>query len=148
MTLYATWSSDVTTRYPRVLTDSRAPATLDVAYLNPAEAELHGRLSPRFTTPFSSNNLTVKDLVIDMTVIRAGIFKMEQLEDLQASIDSRIKMLLDGTMIMVTTSGEVATQAQATGMSTVHDYQPVFGMGDIIDAEPDPDRIEAEENAK
>lgn len=144
---YASFSSDVHNRYPRTLTDSRAAATLESAYLSPAEAELDARLGSRFTVPFSSNNQTAKDLVIDMTMIRMGFYK-EKNEDLANSIEARIKALIDGTMVMVTTSGEVAGYQVSGVINTTAGYHPVFGMGEILDAEVDDQRIDDEENAR
>ena len=144
---YAAHSADVIPRYPRVSTDSRAATTLEAAYLIPAEAEVDARLGSRFTVPFSSNNLTVKDLVIDMTMLRMGIYK-ERDEQLRKDVDARIKALLDGTMVMVTDSGQVAAYQVSGVINTTADYHPVFGMGPIEDMEPDDQRIDDEEDAR
>jgi hypothetical protein len=144
---YASFSSDVTNRFPRTLTDSRAVATLEAAYLTPAEAYIESRLAARFTVPFSSNNQTVKDLVIDRTLVNIGMFK-EKNDDLSKSIDERIKALIDGTMVMVTTSGEVAAYNLSGVINTTAEYHPVFGMGPIEDMEVDDERTDDEENAR
>lgn len=144
---YATWSADVTPRYPRVTTDSRTVGTVESAYLLPAEFELDARLASRFTVPFSSNNQTVRDLVIDMTLLRIGTTK-ERDEGLRASVEARIKALLDGTMVMVTTSGDVAAYPASGVINTTADYHPTFGMGDILDMEVDDERIDDEEGAR
>jgi hypothetical protein len=148
MGLYATFSHHVRDRYPRTATDSRGYTILE-SYLTDAEAELHGRLGAHFTVPFSANNLTARDIVIDLTVIKMGLVKGDDLAELDVRIDKRIKALIDGTMVMVTTSGEVAALADKTGaFSTVQSYSPVFGVGDIMDMRPDPDREDDEENAR
>lgn len=146
---YAVYSGDggVTARYPRCLTDSRAAALCESSYLRPAEFELDARLASRFTIPFSSNNYTATDLVIDMTMLRMGVYK-ERDEDLRASVDARIKALLDGTMVMITTSGEVAAYPASGVINTTADYHPTFGMGPIEDMEVDDERIDDEENAR
>lgn len=144
---YAVYSSEVTDRYPRVLTDSRGGSLIESAYLAPAEAELDARMAPYFPVPFSSNNLTAKDLVIDMTVLRMGIYK-ESMEVLRESVDARIKSLIDGTMFMVTTSGTVAAQPSSGVYSTTAAYHPVFGMGDILDMKPDDDRVDDEADSR
>jgi len=146
---YATYSADVFPRYPRTATDSRAVVVLDVAYLAPAEFDLEGRLSPRFVTPFSSNNQTIRDLTIDMTVIRQGMFKGDDLDSLQSSIDKRIEMLISGTMMMVTTSGDIITGVDKPTMMSVNaDHPPVFGLGDIVEMRPSPDRLDEEDSAR
>lgn len=147
---YAAWSSDVTNRYPRVATtaESRTVAILESAYLTPAEDELDARLSVAFAIPFSSNNRTVQDLVIDMTVLRFGFFKEEAFTRMQESIDSRIKMLIDGTMVMVTSGGVLGAQAAGQAFSTVNDYPPTFGLGEIEGARPSSQRLEDEEDAR
>lgn len=144
---YAVFSNDVINRYPRVLTDSRAVSTLDEAYLAPAEFELDAKLSPWFTVPFSSNNQTAKDLTIDMTVIRMGTYK-ERIEDLQKSVDARIQALIAGTMVMITTSGEIAAHKLSGLISTVQSYHPVFGMGDVVDMKPSDRRLDDEESRR
>lgn len=144
---YAVFSSDVHNRYPRTLTDSRAAATLEAAYLVPAEAEVDARLGSRFTVPFSSNNITVKDLVIDMTMLRMGTYK-ERDEQLRKDVDARIKALLDGTMIMVDSAGAALAYPASGVINTTADYHPTFGMGDILDMEVDDERIDDEENAR
>lgn len=144
---YASISSlDVSNRYPRVLTDSRATDVLESAYLSPAEAELDMRLGSRFTVPFSSNNATARDLTIDMTIIRWGMYgDDDDKEVIQASVDSRIKALLDGTMVMVTTSGQVVAYPVSGVINTNNGYPPVFGMGDVMDMKPSTQRVEDEE---
>lgn len=144
---YAVFSTEVQDRYPRVTTDSRAVSTIESAYLLPAEAEVDARLGVRFALPFSSNNLTVKDLVIDMTMIRMGTYK-DRVEDLQKSVDSRITALIAGTMVMVTASGTIAASALASAYSTTGSYHPVFGMGDVVDMKPDDDRVDDEEGER
>lgn len=144
---YATYSGDVTARYPRCLTDSRAAALCESAYLLPAEFELDARLAPKFTVPFSNNNMTARDLTIDMTMLRTGIYK-DRDEELRASVESRIKALLDGTMVMITTSGEVAGYPGGGVFSTTQNYHPTFGMGDIVDMKPDDDRVADEDDAR
>lgn len=146
---YATYSADVFPRYPRITTDSRAVSVLDAAYLVPAEYEIESRLSPRFVTPFSSNNQTIKDLTIDQTVIRHGMFKGDDLDSLQGSIDKRIDALISGTMMMITTSGEIITGVDKPTMMTVNaDHPPVFGLGDIVEMQPSPDRLDEEDSAR
>lgn len=144
---YAVYSGDVINRYPRCLTDSRAATLVDSTYLLPAEAEVDARLGARFSVPFSSNNMTVKDLVIDMTMLRMGTYK-ERDEELRAAVDARIKALLDGTMVMVTASGTVASYAASGVISTTMSYHPVFGVGSVTDMEPDEQRVEDEDNAR
>jgi hypothetical protein len=146
---YATFSSDVTDRYPRVMTDSRAASLLDATYVVPAEAELDSRLAPSFTTPFSSNNWTVKDIVIDMTLIKMGMFKDGvQRKELLDSIDKRINGLLDGTIFMVDSGGNTLLSASSGVINTTADYHPVFGMGGIEDMRVDETRVEDEEDAR
>ena len=147
---YANWSSHVTDRYPRVATtaESRTAAILEASYLLPAEFELDARLSPAFSVPFSSNNMTVQDLVIDMTVLRYGYFKEEAFTRMKESIDERFKMLLDGTMVMVTSGATIAGQAASQAFSTVNCYPPTFGLGPTEDQRPSQQRLLDEEDAR
>ena len=61
----------------------------------------------------------------------------------------RIENLNSGKEMMVTDAGIVAVSAASDiPWSSTDGYQPTFGMGDILDAEVDQDRVDDEEAAK
>ena len=143
---YVSWELDVIQRFNGLSdigssgvnsSDISGDATLintDSAYVHYAELEIENRLSGGFTTPFSSNNLTVKDLAIDETYRRVVVFKDKgPAKSIGDSIDVRIRALLDGTANMITSSAEAVSAVGVHGnaKSTTEDYHPVFGLGDV-----------------
>lgn len=97
-----------------------------------AEAQVHGRLASRYTTPFSSTNLTARDLVID-TLFVQNIQSREpaKAEIINTSLEARYKSLLSGEAIMTLADGSAMVMVGETAWSSTMDYHPVFGMGDV-----------------
>lgn len=123
--------ADINARYPE--TAKLADATqADSSWVMYGIAEMEGRLSSGFTTPFSSNNLTAKDLAIDLVAAKLYRYKDSEKADMISTfVESQIKKLLDGKMAMITTSGDVVASVGGTVYSTTTDYHPVFGIGPI-----------------
>ena len=103
-----------------------------------AEADCHSRLSSRFTTPFSTSNLTARDLCVDILYIQTQMTRQpEKAKGLKEYLDMRILDLLEGRSKMIDSSGIAALTAVGdTIWSSTEDYPPVFGVSDIIKAEP------------
>lgn len=133
---YINWS-DVTDRYPHA---SRvgSEGAVGSSTLLAAEYQIDGMLGSKFTVPFSSNNETVKDLCIDNTyarlVSRYTLLKKEDYEKLTKSIDNRVKLLVMGDTVMMTTDGDIAAVTEGqSNYSEDMNYTPVFGMGNVED---------------
>ena len=140
--------ADVVARYPRVA-DLGGDSEVVPAWIQPAIAEVEGRLGSGFTTPFSSNNITAKDLCIDMTFCRINESKLSDIADgLRKRVEARMTDLLDGRASMVTSDGMRLTTGGISAWSSTQDYQPVFGMGDVIDSVVDSGMIYDEEQAR
>lgn len=156
---YIDWVDDVVARYPRVhdvgsTSISSIDLTLEPPMVNPSSAFVHyseayieQELAPGFTVPFSSNNVTAKDLMIDHAFYLTQVFRDDNKADIVLDrINARIKRLLDGDLPMMTTSAEAIYQSGADGAiySTTEDYHPIFGMGDFREFVVDSAQIEAE----
>jgi len=142
---YITYSADLYPRY-RKLADVNSLSNIDSNYVTYAEAEVDGLLSPGFSVPFSSNNLTVKGLCIDTTLYKIWEYKdTTKAEVLRESIDRRIEALLDGAQHMVTSSGDVIQMSGQDAWSETQDYTPVFGKGAIEDFQVDSTQLYNEE---
>lgn len=119
---------DVNQQYPETvkLTD----ATRADSWIIPnAIAELESRLAPGFTVPFSTNNITAKDLATAITFERLWRFKDEKKAKLVRDyVDSRIKDLLSGMADMMLSDGTALVTVGGTIYSTTDGYVPVFGM--------------------
>jgi len=141
--------ADVQQRYP----DARnVEATLgNSVHIFYAEAELNSRLAVGFTTPFSSSNVTARDLCMDLIYGRLMKFSNpERAQKVLDNIDARCNDLLNGKQDMVLIDGTlVHSSAVANGVwSSNENYSPTFDMTDAQDQEIDPDRQQDEYDAR
>jgi len=120
--------SDVNRRYPETL--KLADATqADSSWVPFAVAELHARLAHGFTVPFSDNNMTAKDLAIDLTFAKVYRFKdIEKADAVMIYVGAQIDMLLSGKQQMITTSGDTLIAVGDTITVVGADNHPVFGI--------------------
>jgi len=127
---YINWA-DLTARYPNA-SDVGGASAINSSYIVFAEAQVEGALSSSYTVPFSSNNLTVKDLVIDLTYGKVISFKdLKKSKAVMDSVEHRIKMLRSGAMSMVTDNGDVlSSSGQGSIWSSTDKYSPSFDMND------------------
>jgi hypothetical protein len=140
--------SDVNRRYPETLKHADATQA-DSSWVPYAIAELHARLAPGFTVPFSDNNLTAKDLAIDLAFARLYRYKDEEKATAVSSyISGQIEGLLKGQLQMITTSGDVLKAVGGTVYSTTDGYHPVHGIGPIEYSVPSSQQIVDEEETR
>lgn len=123
--------SDINRRYPETLKLADA-TTADSSWVPFAIAELHARLAPGFTVPFSTNNMTAKDLAIDLTFAKVYRFKdVEKADSVMTYVGAQIDMLLAGGLQMITTSADVLVAAGGTVTLAGADHHPIFGVGPV-----------------
>lgn len=146
---YITWD-DVVNRF--VLFGTVAGALKAAShYLHYAEGEIDSRLGAHFTVPFSSNNVTVRDLVIDMVYLRSIRFKGDGYKDLKKEIDERLQRLISGDDVMITNSGTAMSADDTTpAYSTTAGYHPFYAAVGVpdIDLIPDSSQMQAEYDAR
>lgn len=146
MTLGVLWD-DLVARYNRVA-DVGGAKQVNSAYLVYAEAELNSLLGSCFTVPFSDNNLTAKDLVIDLAYLRVLSFKADKMSDkFEKRIMDRIDGLKKGDIGMTLVDGTIIFSsggAAGSAVSSTQDFTPAFNMLDELDQRVDPDRIDDE----
>lgn len=143
---YIGWD-DVVNKYPAAASRGGA-STIGSAYIGFLEAEIDGRLSSHFTTPFSSNNVTVKDICIDLAYSRIGNFKIKERLEFDKAIKDRIEGLKNGAEAMVTIDGTILSSSLGTIYSTTQDYHPVFGMSPTEYFVVDSSQVQDEEAAR
>lgn len=146
---YIKWE-DITLRYPEVETFKGA-AAVDSSYIQFAEAVVDGMLGQHFTVPFSSNNLTAKDLSIDLTYARIIRKSDKEVSEMVVSgVNSMVTMLKNGTIGMVTTSGDLSYKSGDGDMveSTTQNYHSIFGVGDPKHSPIDSSQIVDEANER
>lgn len=127
---YCTYS-EVITRY-RKASDVGSVA-IDSNYIVFAENDLDSKLGKHFTVPFSSNNLTAKDLAIDLSYARVIRFSDAELATkINDTIGKTIDDLVNGNIAMLTSSGDTMYSSTASNLawSNTMSYSPSFGMDD------------------
>lgn len=127
---YIKWD-DVSGRYPEMAKiDATDAASSHIPY---AENEVDARLSGSYTVPFSSNNITAKDLAIDHVMMRYWMLRNKEKYDLiHDMLDERIKRLSSGAEAMITTSGDTVGFIGDMVYSTTMNYKPTFTMADDL----------------
>ncbi|HKJ88813.1 MAG TPA: hypothetical protein VKA48_09930 [Gammaproteobacteria bacterium] len=137
---YVDWAF-VVSKYPR--TERSGPAEeINSFYIPYAEAELEGRLGPYFTTPFSDNNVTVKELAADLTYLRLGLMKDADHKRVKGEVDARIKRLIGGDEAMATIDGTIVQAGGEVVWSDTQGYHPIFGVDDPLDWNVDSSRLQ------
>lgn len=122
---------DVNIRYPETLKIADATQA-DSSWVPYAIRELEARLSTAFTTPFSDNNMTAKDLTIDLAFAKVYRYKdNEKAAAVSSYVASQIADLIHGKMSMITDTGEVIQGSIGTMYSTTEKYHSVFGMSPV-----------------
>lgn len=145
---YINWS-DVVGRWNRAA-DVADATQADSYYIAPSESYVEGRLGAAYTAPFSSNNLTAKDLMIDETYWRMiRLTDSAKAKELRDYLDTRYSRLISGDEAMITTSGDMLIPGGRDVIwSSTEEYVPVFGVLDVEDQTIDPDQIEDEINER
>lgn len=134
MALDIAWE-DVQRKYPELGTSNRLDEReLTLYHIPYGIAELESRLSSVFATPFDGNNLTAKDLSIDLIYLRIGLGKFEKADLVRERVDKLIADLIAGEAAMVYDDGTTVRTTRLPG-ATHEGYSQTFGMGDIRDAE-------------
>lgn len=124
---YINWA-DVVHRYRESGKDTGSDE-ISSAHIYYAEQDVDGYLGSVFTAPFSSNNVTAKDLAIDFTYVRMSRrTKPKDAEAVFEALMKRIAQLKAGTMSMVTTSGDLLSPSMGALDSTTRLYDPTFTM--------------------
>lgn len=130
---YAT-AAEFAARYTTRVTES----DLSSHFLPFASGRLDALLGPFYTVPFSVNNLTARDLTIDLAYLLILQRSREPKESapLNARIRTSLRGLAEGSEAMVTTSGDLLFGSGGGGLvwSNTAADTPIFALGDA-DAE-------------
>lgn len=133
---YIVWT-DVTNRYPDF---AKGPdATLaEAAFVPQAEAEVDGRLAPKYSVPFSPAPYLIKDLCVDLAYYKATI-KQESSKLIYENLEARFKAIIDGTLLLTTSAGVVgATGNQAWASNS---YHSAFGLDNEVNWRVDSQQV-------
>lgn len=129
MATFLTWA-DVKLRYPEMDKLGITSAQLD-SIVDFAEAYVHGALAAVYTVPFSTTNLTARDLGADAAFWQIQQSKSpEKAQSVYARMKERIEALRMGNEQMTTTSGATVSRVGETIWSSTQAYLPTFTMDD------------------
>ena len=141
---YINWE-DVIDRYPELNTLGGADQQSS-AYIVYSEAYVDGVLSPTFTPPFSSNNMIVRDLCIDMCYWRAARFKLDDAVQVKSSFFETVGLLKDGQLQMYDEAGSLIPAVEKSlAWSNTMSYHTAFGMDDVTNWTIDEDQADDDE---
>lgn len=144
---YINWD-DLVGRYERIAGFEGAEEASSY-YITYAEAMVDQKLGSCFTVPFSSNNMTAKNLAIEEAFLIAGNLKFEEATKKRDWLTEQYEALCAGKEVMVTDSGDILTRSDIGGAwSSTEDYHPVFGMGATVDFIVDQDQLDDEEDER
>ena len=119
---------------------------LENHYLPAGARWIDGRLGSVFTVPFSSTNLTARDLNIHASMylfLSGRTAKQDDAEEILKMLDGCITSLVssNGVMLQSDDTTLAATSPQFQAWSTQKDYSPTFNMLDVVEQRVDHDRI-------
>ena len=135
--IYATFS-EFSARYAAKVTEAEVNSHL----LPFASARVEAALGPYFPVPFQGDNLTAKDLTLDL----AYLIVLQRAKDpadaaaLSKNLDGRLAALAAGRAAMISASGDLLfAQPQPGGVWSSHGRveSPVFDTGPSGPADPD-----------
>lgn len=143
---YIDWPH-VTGRYGNITGSTLGAGNVGSYWLTQAEAEVDGRLAPRYTVPFTGTiPELVKDLCIDLTYYKMTIRQKES-EALGKYLDKRFADIIAGTIVIpeADTTGAASSGNEAW---VANSYYSRFGNDDPVNWQVDPDQIDAEQDAR
>lgn len=120
---YINWA-DVTGRYGDFAKGVDASVAA-AAFIPQAEAEVDGRLAPKYTVPFSPAPYLVQDLCIDVAYYKATI-RQEGSKVLGESLEQRFKAIIDGTLLLTNSGGAIIQESGGAAWCS-NSYHSSFG---------------------
>lgn len=125
MAAFLEWT-DCTARYPELDKLSTTPSN-QATLIAQAEAYLHGQLAGTFTTPFSSNNMTARELAVDVLFWQTHKARIpDRAAAVYETLKDSIEALKSGASSMVTTSGSFLSAPTEALWSSTQGYNPTF----------------------
>lgn len=126
---YIAWT-DITGRYPDAARKA-GDTPMGSYWLLNAEYEVDGVLAPVYTVPFTPCPPIVQDLCIDLTYFKMMI-NQPAAEPVKKYYDERIKMILEGKMLLTTSGGVLSGSAGGVAWSSEEGHHTSFGPDDPL----------------
>lgn len=120
--------ADLIARYPDLA--NKGDATVANSYFIPyGVSELEAMLASRFTVPFSTNNVTAKDLAIDLVFSKVWRPRdIEKASEVYSYVSGRCADLISGKAVMMLSDGTYLDGGIGDMLySTTEGEHPVFG---------------------
>ncbi len=124
---YINWD-DLISRYPKLATKGGAGA-VDSSFIQATEYQIDGMLTGIFTVPFSDNNVTIKDLCIELCNVRMTSDYVKNGDKIKKTFMDRIERIRNGSEAMMTSSGDVMYSSGDIIFSTTQDRGSLFDVG-------------------
>lgn len=138
---YIEWTH-VAEVYPVLSKGGLAPANVNTAFIVRCEAYVEGMLSNNFTSPFSSNNMTVRNLCIDYVYMNVAVNKDKNIKNVEKRFNDMIMALNNGAMNMIADDGSVIERATGQqAWSNTMSYHTSFGVDSYHNWETDDNQI-------
>lgn len=143
------------TVYPRMSASNATSATV-YSFITKAYNHINAFIADAVPTiPVTPTCPVLMDLEDDLAYamyLRRNVRESKDLgiQDMWKDVNDRLENIRNGTIILLDSTGvEISTtRRNDVPWSSLSGYSPTFGMGDMTDAEVDPDRITDEEDAK
>jgi phage gp36-like protein len=143
---YTTWES-ISNKYSGGAAKIANTAELSAVIIPGAEAEINGRLASRYTVPFDPVPAIISDLCTDLAYCKLVIRDKKLYQQVKSYYDERMKMIEDGTMTVVLSTGAVlSNESNFTGIDC--EDHSVFGVDDPVNWQPDTDALDRAEGSR
>ena len=120
-------------------------------YVTQAENIINGKISQRYTLPFSSTPPLIESIATEFSLIKLldRFFTAERVSKndwrnvRKEDIDKLLEGIMDGSITLVDSANNVIGQSTAALIaSTTEDYEPTFNLLDPVLQRVDPDRLQ------
>ena len=134
---YCDWA-DVVAQYPQASKGADAPEMGD-SFITGVEAVMDSFLTKVFTTPVTDSPPLLKTICIDLVYAKIAFNKDKGVTKLREETIGMLKALVEGTVLLLDSSGTVIDSAGPAVWSTTQDYFDSFSMlgGDRDLVDPD-----------